>query len=720
MRTPPLRTVAAALAGFLLTLGSWAAAQAPYRIVVLPFDAEDSVEAFALGFPTALQRALNEIDGVYVPSVGDAGVVLQRAITGGVDPLAAVRRVFASDTVALARIVGSDALSVELVVLRGEEERVAQLSGRSGDLASLWKAIADAVLEEAGVVPSVAGRAAMRRVLDDVPSLPSLGPVGLAASRLPGARLDQLESAATLDPDSGWVRSELARARALAGDGVRARADAEAAVRLAPGVESRALLGVVLLAMNDATGARTAFEAALAANAWHAVSLVGLAQTSSADGARGELLERAVAAAPRLVDAQLALASIQTSPTRTVQVLRRAATALPDSPAVQGALIEAALEAGDPRGALELLRAAVADPVGRNSLVYALAGMLPAEVRDGALAIAREGIERFPDASTLRRLEVELLRQAGDGAAAEAALRAWVETGAAPVEDVLALAEALAARGAADEAQAWLATIADAGDADLRSAQVDLAAGRSRSALATLEPSVTAGEADPWRRTLYAIALGRTGRRAEAIEQLERLIAEGAATGASAEAAEAAILAARGLAVLQEQGQIDEGAAVAAIRGEAAEAFEQGLYALEIGDLPAARDAFGRARSLQDVGVVAFYEGYTRQMLGDPRGAIASYQAARGDLGDNDVLLNNLGYAQLQVGRLDLALETLRTAVTVNPGNARAHLNLGLAHYGLARFVDAVASFDAALAIDPSLAANAGPTIEDARRRASP
>jgi hypothetical protein len=126
MRNPPLRTVAAALAGLLLTLGSWAAAQAPNRIVVLPFDAEDSIEAFALGFPTALQRALNEIDGVYVPSVGDAGVVLQRAIAGGADPLAAVARVFATDTVALARVVGSDALSVELVVLRDGEERVAQ------------------------------------------------------------------------------------------------------------------------------------------------------------------------------------------------------------------------------------------------------------------------------------------------------------------------------------------------------------------------------------------------------------------------------------------------------------------------------------------------------------------------------------------------------------------------------------------------------------------
>ena len=82
------------------------------------------------------------------------------------------------------------------------------------------------------------------------------------------------------------------------------------------------------------------------------------------------------------------------------------------------------------------------------------------------------------------------------------------------------------------------------------------------------------------------------------------------------------------------------------------------------------------------------------------------------------MLLNNLGYAQLQVGRLDLALETLRRALEADPGNARAHLNLGLTYYGLSRFADAADAFDEALAIDPSLASVAGSVIDDARRRA--
>jgi tetratricopeptide (TPR) repeat protein len=169
--------------------------------------------------------------------------------------------------------------------------------------------------------------------------------------------------------------------------------------------------------------------------------------------------------------------------------------------------------------------------------------------------------------------------------------------------------------------------------------------------------------------------------------------------------------------VLADQRQVS-GADAVTLSPEASTAFEQGLFALENGDLVTARDAFVRARGFDDAGLLAFYEGYARQVLGDPRGAIGAYQAARDDLGDNDVLLNNLGYAQLQVGRLDLALDTLRLALAVDPDNARAHLNLGLTLYGLSRYTDAADAFDDALALDPSLADLAASVIDDARRRA--
>ena len=719
MRTHLRHTLSAMLAGLLLTLSGAAAAQAgTQRIVLLPFDAEASIEAFALAFPSALQRALNEIDGVYVPAIGDAAVVAQRVADAQGDVLAEIRRVFAADAVVLGRIRGSDALTIELVVAtQAGDERNTTVSGRLGDLAALWRGAADGVLELLDIAPSLADLADLRRVLADVPSLPSLGPVGGSSARVPGVRLDQLEAAAALDPESSWVASELARVAAVAGQGERALSEAERAVALGAHAEAHALLGMVRLSRNDPAAAE-AFQAALDANPAHGIALAGLARSGVGPDRAAELLEAAIAAAPRQVDAHLALAELQTSPARVIQVLRRASASLPDSVAVQLALVDAALDAGDARGAIELLRSAANDPVGRRPAIYLLAARLPTDVARDALALAREGRDAFPDDPDLRRLEIDLLRAAGDTTGAAAALTAWVETGSAPVTEVVAHAEGLAAQGRFDEAQTWLATVADADDdADVRSARIELAAGRARAALTTLEPRVAAGEADALRRTLYAIALGRIGRADEATAMLEGVVGSAAEPDADARTLEAGALAQRALAVLADQRQVT-GADAVALAPEASTAFEQGLFALENGDMVTARDAFVRARGFDDAGLLAFYEGYARQVLGDPRGAIGAYQAARDDLGDNDVLLNNLGYAQLQVGRLDLALDTLRLARQANPDNARAHLNLGLTFYGLSRFTDAADAFDDALALDPALADLAASVIDDARSRA--
>ncbi|MFO8151031.1 MAG: tetratricopeptide repeat protein [Trueperaceae bacterium] len=713
------RTLVSTLAGLLLTLAGAASAQATaQRIVLLPFDTEASIDAFALAFPSALQRAMNEIDGVYVPGVGDAAVVAQRVADAGGDVLSEVRRVFDADAVVLGRIRGSDALTIELVVAtQAGDDRNATVSGRLGDLAALWRAAADGLLDLLDVSPSLGDLADLRRVLADVPSLPSLGPVGSSSARVPGVRLDQLEAAAALDPDSAWVVGELARVAAIAGDGERALREAERAVELGGHAEAYALLGMVRLARND-PAAGEAFEAALSANPAHGVALAGLARSGVGPERAAELLEAAIAAAPRQVDAHLALAELQTSPARVIQVLRRASAWLPDSASVQLALVDAALDAGDARGAIELLRSAVSDPVGRRPAIYLLAARLPTELAREALAFAREGRDVFPDDPDLHRLEIDLLRATGDAAGASAALAAWVETGSAPLREVAAFAEALASQGRFDEAQEWLATVADADDdADLRSARIELAAGRARAALTTLEPRVAAGDADALRRTLYAIALGRIGRTDEGTAMLEDVVRSAGEPDADARTREAGALAERALAVLADQRQVS-GADAVALSPDASTAFEQGLFALENDDMVTARDAFVRARGFDDAGLLAFYEGYARQVLGDPRGAIDAYEAARDELGDNDVLLNNLGYAQLQVGRLDLALDTLRLALEANPDNARAHLNLGLAFYGLSRFGDAADAFDDALALDPSLAGVAGSVIDDARRRA--
>jgi tetratricopeptide (TPR) repeat protein len=241
----------------------------------------------------------------------------------------------------------------------------------------------------------------------------------------------------------------------------------------------------------------------------------------------------------------------------------------------------------------------------------------------------------------------------------------------------------------------------------MRLVELQLASGRARQALATLAPLVEAGERDPIVRTYYGIALGRVGRVAEARSVLEQVVAE------SPDLA----LASRALGVLEQQARIVGDDEALALEGDAAVAFEQGLSALETGDWSMAAAGFATARESTDAGLLAFYHGYALQRAGDSRAAIAAYGDARESLGDNDILLSNLGFAHLQLGRLDLALEALEAAVASNPGNAQAHFNLGLAEFGVARFVAAVASFERAVELAPELAQTAEPFLFEARRR---
>ncbi|MCW5820975.1 MAG: hypothetical protein KIT12_13820, partial [Trueperaceae bacterium] len=61
---------------------TFAAAQgttAVKRVVILPFDTDAAVSPYQLGLPTALQHALNQLPGTYVPPVGDAALVANKA-----------------------------------------------------------------------------------------------------------------------------------------------------------------------------------------------------------------------------------------------------------------------------------------------------------------------------------------------------------------------------------------------------------------------------------------------------------------------------------------------------------------------------------------------------------------------------------------------------------------------------------------------------------------
>src|SRR5690606_41197159 len=121
-----------------------------------------------------------------------------------------------------------------------------------------------------------------------------------------------------------------------------------------------------------------------------------------------------------------------------------------------------------------------------------------------------------------------------------------------------------------------------------------------------------------------------------------------------------------------------------------------------------AADAFGRSREAQETGLAAFYQGYSRQLLGQTRPATQDYLVALDTFPESDIVLNNMGYAQMELGRFDLALDYLRRAVTANPSNARAHLNLGLVRLATGQYDPAIASFEEAARLDPRLESQIG------------
>ena len=135
-------------------------------------------------------------------------------------------------------------------------------------------------------------------------------------------------------------------------------------------------------------------------------------------------------------------------------------------------------------------------------------------------------------------------------------------------------------------------------------------------------------------------------------------------------------------------------------------------------DYPTAVQAFQRARKLDDNGLAAFFEGYAQQLTGNPRSAVDSYQVALKAFPESDIVLNDLGYAHLQLGRFDLALEQLGKALKVNPDNAQAHLNMGLTYYGLGRYKEAVGEFDQAVKLDPNLQSTVAQVRQQAQQKA--
>lgn len=682
----------------------------PTRVVILPFDTDASVSPYQLGLPTALQHSLNQIPGLYVPPVGDAALMANKAADAELEVQALLGRVFDADAVVTGRVMtGGGGVVADINIAVGGAVQAVQVQGANP--AELAVAAAQAVARAVRPEVDADTLSAVTVAAEQTPSVPSLAPTGLAASGLPGTRVDDMSTAAQLDAGSAWVVAEYARALALAGDREAALAQATAAAELAPNdAEVQAIAGVVFDAAGDRDAALAAFERALAVNPAHAVALAGRAAVNSGSADAGvdptADLEAAVAAYPRFVDAYIRLAGRQGNAQRALQTLRRAESFAPESVLLRGTVMQRLIDSGDAAGALAYLQQALSEPLARSASLYALARLLPSGSADQALTLIEQGQAAYPESAELKVAQADLLLQSGRIDEAVAILGPLHTQNPSNVAVANLLAVAQARSGDLDAARRTYEALRGQGlDVDRGLAELYLASGRAAGALALLEPLVGENPEDAHLQALYGTALVRLGRLDEGEQALRRAL----------EVDPDQQLAQRSLDLADQQRQLTGGDV--SFEEEAGVAFQQGLYALDVNDFSAAVAAFGRSRAVQETGLGAFYQGYARQLAGDTRGAVADYRTALESFPESDTVLNNLGYAQLELGRFDLALDYLRRAVAANSENAQAHLNLGVAYYAVQRFEDAIAEFTEAGRLDPELTATTDGLIEDVRER---
>lgn len=682
----------------------------PTRVVILPFDIDAAVSPYQLGLPTALQHALNQIPGFYVPPIGDAALMANKATDANLEVESTLGRVFNADAIVTGRVsTGGGGVVAAINVTVGGATRALQAQG--SDPASLTAEAAELV---ARVIRPDVGADALARMAAaaaTTPSVSALGPVGLAASGLPGARVDDLSSATELDSASAWVGVEYARALALSGQLEAAAERASAAIAQAPeDAEVLAVAGVVIDAAGRPEEALEAFQAALALNPSHAVALAGRAASNTSLGsevgaAPSADLQAAIDSYPRFVDAYLRLAALQPDRQRALQTLRRAESYSPESRLLRGNVIQRLLDAGNVNDAVAYLEQAVSEPLARSAGLYSLARLLPAAAQDKAETLIEQGLAAYPDSIDLKVARADLLISSGRTEEAEALLGPLYtqNPGNMAIGNLLAVAQAR--RGDLEGAQRTFEELRGQGaDVDRSLAELYLAAGRAAGALALLEPLVESQGDDAELQALYGTTLVRLGRLDDGKRALERAL----------ELNPEQALAIRSLELLEQQRDLTAGAAIT-FSEEAGVAFQQGLYALDVNDYVAAVDAFGRARAKEENGLAAFYQGYSRQLSGDTRGAVADYQVALEAFPDSDIVLNNIGYAQLELGRFDKALDHLRRAIEVNPQNAEAHLNLGIVYYAIQRYDASIAEFETAAQIDPSLESTTAGLIQEVR-----
>lgn len=689
-------------------------AQESTRIVILPFNTDDSLEVYSLGLATALQRSLNVIDNVYVPPVGDTLLVTQSLIEAQNIGIASIAEAFGANVVLSGQMSGDGANTTVLVGIGGPNYPQIENISVTADASSpqaVTQAVTTALLERLNVSISDADRTELSEVVAQIPSLPSLNAVAETSLRFSNTNLTNLTAASQLDSSSSWVLAEYARALALTGSLAQAEENSLKALSAsANDVEAWATHGVILNANNKTDEALAAFDRALSLNPKHAPALVGKANLVADFAQASSLLESAIEAYPRLAEAYIGLALLQTEnndPQSAIRTLRRGTTQAPETLSLHQAFMELVLGLGDTSGAETYLRSAISAQTRAPSGLYGLATLLPPELENEALAIIKEGRAIYPNNPNLLIAEVNVLERQANFAEAEALVLNALVGNEDNLELINQLAILQAKQGKLDEARASFARVAgDNATGQYNLAQLFLEAGENEAALSTLEPLAQANPNDAEVIASYGLALGRTGRFQEALSAFDQALA--------IDPKQATALQAKGL--LEEQVNIVGGQPVE-LSADASNLFSQGQNALTEGDYERAATLFMQARAFDDNGLIAFYEGYSLYFSGQTRQAVPAFTAALTAFPNSDIILNNLGLAQIELGRLDLALEHLNQAIELNPSNDQAHLNLGLAYYQLNDFAQAISAWETATSLNPALNDSVADLLADAREK---
>lgn len=683
------------LATSALSFAQEAASQQPVSLVVAPFAGDRELLDARTMLAVNVTRGLNAVPGVYAPSLGDTTTLAGRAEQRGVDQAKALIERFDADILLVGRLEATEegfSLTLQTAASDFEEDPPFTVSAPS------YPELAASALESILTIvrPNVDASALSeaRAVASDWPASGDVGAVGRSAARLAFESLEVLSAAQQDTPDVAVVRAETARAASLAGEHETAVLEATEAVALLPrdptlwtlkaAVESRA---------GDPDAARDSLAVAVTLNPSYGEALQALAALVPAAEAV-QFSRLAVNVNPRLLDAQLVIANAETG-ARSLSRLRQIGDYVPEALFVHERIVEAALEAGDTSGAIDYVRQTARDPLAISPALFDTLLDVPDDAIELALPLAEQAVAVFPDSPDVMLVAARLLRRAGE---AETAVRAiedrFGERLAQAPQLANELALALLSLGRDTEARDLLSSAAaDSLDVRYNLALAYLESGRPRAAADAIRDDIQPNLEDASVWSLYAAARLRSGNLDEAEASAQRALR-----------LDPESVAAQEVVASVEEARASGFTRPTNLEPDVRSVLELGLTRLEQGRYADAVEQLRTAYEASDGDAfVAYHLGSALQRAGFPTEAVRFYEDALPASGDSPQVRNNLGFAWLQSGRFDRALEVFKALVDDAPEFARAHLNLALTYRALGLTEQAEASLETALTLDPSL-----------------